>query len=161
MRKTFAVLALSLSLAGCAARVKTVTDLPAGVTQKQAQDYDAAVRYLHEMASVTSSLRQAVIGVHDAKAFASDDAYVAMLQGLGRIDQIQLAASQMLRQAPQAFGQPQKQQIELYMQLATNEVQKLNSAAALNVKNTQSQQQLNDLISNLANLVKITLALGS
>jgi hypothetical protein len=29
------------------------------------------------------------------------------------------------------------------------------------VKNTQSQQQLNDLISNLANLVKITLALGS
>jgi len=35
---------LAWSMGGCAARVKNVTDLPAGVTQKQAQDWTRPLR---------------------------------------------------------------------------------------------------------------------
>ncbi len=150
---------LACALAGCAARVKNVTGLPAGVTQQQAQNWDAAVANLHKIAATTSSIRQAVIGLRNAGAFPNDAAYAGALQGVARIDQVQLAASDLLKQQPQAFGQPQKQQIALYMNLITGDLEKLNAAGTTGVKNPDTAKQLNDLLSSLANLVKITLAL--
>jgi hypothetical protein len=155
------VLAVAVSCAGCAARVKNVTDLPTGVTQQQAQNWDAAVRNLHEIATTTSNIRQAIIGLRNAGAFPNNDAYAAALQGVARIDQIQLAASDLLKQQPQAFGQPQKQQIALYMNLITGEIEKLNAAGATGTKNPETVKQFNDLLTSLTNLVKITLALTS
>jgi len=149
------------TLAACSARVKNVTDLPTDVTHQQAQNWDAAVRNLHEMATMTSSIRQAIIGLRNAGAFPNNDAYAAALQGVARIDQIQLAASDLLKQQPQAFGQPQKQQIAIYMNLITGEIEKLNAAGATGTKNPDTVKQFNDLLTNLSNLVKITLALAS
>lgn len=163
MRIRWRVFVLSASLAGmagCSARVQHVTDLPAGVTEAQAKSWDAAVANLHKISATTTTLRQAVIAARNAGGFPSDEYYAAALQGIARVDQIELAAAQMLQQQPKAFGQPQKQQIALYASMITQEAEKLNAAGATQIKNPDSQQQINALLSDLANTVKIILGLA-
>src|SRR5271155_4932905 len=101
--------ALSCSLAGCAARVKNVTNLPAGVTLQQAQNWDAAIGDLHKIASTISSLRQAITDLHNS-AMLTDLYYSEALRVIGNIDRLELSAETVLRQSPQNFSASAKQQ---------------------------------------------------
>lgn len=147
------------TLAGCAARVQHVIDLPAGVTEQQAKDWDSAVANLHKIAATTSTLRKSVIALRNDGVFPNDDAYASALQVLGKIDQIQVAASDLLRQQPKAFGQPQRQQIALYMQMVSAELKLLNTAGATGIKNADSRKQFDDLVSEITGLAGLVLNL--
>lgn len=158
-RLLLSVLMLSFSLAGCAARVKNVTDLPPGVTQKQAQDWDVAVQNLGKIASVTTTARQAVIAVHQGGLLPDGPPYVTALTAIGKIDEIQLAASAVLKQAPKNFSDPVKLQVKDYMTQIAAQIQILNQSGVTGIKNPNSQTQIGDLITQITGLAALILSL--
>jgi hypothetical protein len=159
-RRNFLPLVAVLLLAGCAARAKNVTNLPAGVTEQQAQNWDAAVADLDRIAQSVSAVRLAVLAVRGAGAFPDDKAYGITITALARVDQVELAAANLLKQQPQSFGQPVQQQLAIYMNLITQQLSDLNTAGVTGIKDPQSLQQINGLLSDLANSVKIVIALS-
>ena len=158
-RLLLSVLVLSFSLAGCAARVKHVTDLPPGVSEKQAQDWDVAVQKLSQIATVTTTARQAIITVHQSGLLPDGPKYVAALTAIGKIDQVQLAASNVLKQAPNNFSDPVKGQIKDYMAEISAQIQILNQSGVTGIKNPNSQQQIGDLITQITGLAALILSL--
>jgi len=154
-----AFMAAIMIFAGCAARIKTVTDLPAGVTLQQAQSWDSAVANLHKIATATSTLRQAVIALNKSGVFPDGPAYASTLNAIVKIDQLQLAASTLLRQAPQNFGAPVKAQVADYVQQISAQLSLLNTQGVTGIKNTSSQQQIAQLISEISAAVQLVLAL--
>jgi hypothetical protein len=147
------VLAFSSALLmwGCAARVQHVTDLPPGITEQQVKDWDAEVAALHKIASATSSIRQAVIDLHNAGAFPDSPAYIKVLQSIGKVDQLEQAAAEYLQQTPKTFGQPQKDKVKALVAQIGNE---LNDLANLNYfgTGTKARQYIGEALAafNLA-----------
>lgn len=154
-----AVILLAVSLSGCAARVKNVTNLPPGVTQKQAQDWDVAVQNLSKISSVTSTARTAIIEVHTAGLLKDGPAYVTALTAIGHVDQFQLAASAVLKQSPNNFSDSTKKQVQDYMTQIAAEIQTLNQTGVTGIKNPNSQQQIGDLITQITSLAALILSL--
>lgn len=150
---------LGTYLSGCAARVGHVTDLPQGVTEQQAKNYDAEIANLHKIADVTTTLRRAVISVRGAGAFPDDAAYGKLLLMIGKLDQAQLAATAYLRGAPEYFGETQKQKIKDIFSDVTAEIQQLNASGVTGIKNPDSLKQINTLIGELAGFVNLVLSL--
>lgn len=144
---------------GCAARVKTVTNLPPGVTQAQAQAWDSEVATLGKVAAATSALRQAVIGLEQANAFPDTVAYVKALQAVGKIDQAELAASAYLKQQPEYFGVPQKQKVQGLLNDIGAQIQGLNLQTLVGIKDPAQQKQLSTAVGELTSVVNIALAL--
>jgi hypothetical protein len=150
----------TFSLAGCAARVAHVTNLPAGVTEAQAKNYDAAVGDLHKVALVTTTLRQTVLDLRGAGLFPDDTAFVTAIRSIAKIDEYQQAASAYLRDAPEYFAEPQQQKIRDIFNSITAEIQRLNSAGVTGIKNPGSQGKVNQLITELTSVVNLVLALS-
>jgi len=94
---------VSLLLFSCAAQ-KTVTNLPAGVTQAQVQRWDSAVQDLQKISQLTSTLRQTVIALNKAGVIPDGKTYAAILTSLGKIDQAQIDASTFLQAQPNNWG---------------------------------------------------------
>lgn len=161
--RRFLTLCLCASVAigssGCAPRVKNVTSLPAGVSQKQAQDWDAAVADLHRIATTVSTIRQAVVDVRDAGTFPNDEVYADVLRGLGHMAQLELSAENVLRQSPQNFSQSAKDQVRSYTVQISAEVEKLNAAGVTGIKNPKSVDRVNKLLAELTGVVKLVIAL--
>jgi hypothetical protein len=163
--KSFLALCLSSSMlfAGCAARVKNVTNLPPGVTLQQAQNWDAAVADLHKIASTVSTLRKALTDLHsaqyDGKPVLSDEYYSEALRMLGNADLMELAAEGVLRKSPQNFSSSAKTQVTFYVQQISTELNQLNAAGATGIKNPNSLQQVNALLGDLSGIVGLILAL--
>ena len=160
------LLALSLcasvaNLSGCAARVKHVTALPAGVTEKQAQDYDAAVANLHKIATATSTFRQTVIDLRNNGLIKDDGYYVSLLRGISRVDQLQLAATGVLRDSPEYFAQGQKAQVLQYTQQISAELTQLNSAGVTGISSTDAQTRVTKLLNELTAAVSLVISLTS
>jgi hypothetical protein len=153
------VFLFAVALSGCAARVKNVTDLPPGVTQKQAQDWDVAVQRLGQIATVTTTARQAIIGVHQNGLLPDGPNYVNALTAVGKIDEIQLAASNVLKQAPNNFSDPVKGQVKDYMTQIAAQVQILNQSGVTGIKNPNSKQQIGDLITQITGFAAMILSL--
>lgn len=158
-QKVVAVLLLAVSLAGCAARQKTVTNLPAGVTMTEAQRWDAAVANLDRIASFTTSARQVVINLNRQGAFPDGPNYVTALQTLGKIDEFQLSASAVLKAAPGTFSASTKAQVQALLQQIQQQLAVLNSGGVIGIKDPSSQQQVNTLISNIAATATLILSL--
>jgi hypothetical protein len=146
------------TLAGCSARTKNVTNLPAGVTQAEVQRWDSEVAALHKIAAVTSSLRQGVIGLEKAGAFPDSVAYVNALRGVAKIDQLELAASDYLKQQPEYFGQPQKDKVRGILSDIAAELQTLNVQSLAGIKNTDHQKQLNLLLQDVTAALNLALS---
>ncbi len=147
--------------AGCAARVKNVTNLPPGVTLKEAQDWDAAVADLHKVADTVSKARQAITDLHSAggSQLLSDEYYADALRAIAHIDQLELSAESVLRQAPQHFTESTKGQVKSYVAQISTELQKLNSSGATGIKNADSQQKINGLLGEVSSVVGLILSL--
>ena len=162
------ILLLALALgtvyfSGCAARVKTVTNLPAGVTLQQAQNWDSAVANLHKIASTVSTFRQTLTDLHAAQyqgaPVLSDAYYSEALRMIGNIDRLELSAEVVLRQSPQNFSLTAKQQVGIYVQQISTELQQLNAAGATGIKNPKSLQQVNQLLGEVTAIVALILSL--
>lgn len=157
MKKLLAVV-LACTLSGCAARVKNVTNLPPGVTVKQAQDWDAAVADLHKVASLVSTARKTLGELHDYGA-ATNDYYVEALRAIAHIDQLELSAEAVLRQAPQHFTDTTKGQVKSYVDQIATELQKLNGEGATGIKNADSLSKMNGMIGEVVAVVNLILTL--
>jgi len=147
----FLIFAAGAGAASCASRIQHVTDLPPGVTEQQVKDWDAEVAALHKIASATSSIRQAVIDLHNAGAFPDSPAYIKVLQSIGKVDQLEQAAAEYLQQTPKTFGQPQKDKVKALVAQIGNE---LNDLANLNYfgTGTKARQYIGEALAafNLA-----------
>jgi hypothetical protein len=147
-------------MVGCAARVKHVTNLPAGVTEKQARDYDAAVGNLHKIAASTSAFRQSVINLRNQGMITDDGYYVSLLQGISRVDQLQLAATGVLRDSPEYFAQG-KTQVLQYTQEISKEIAKLNGAGVTGIKSATAQTEITRLLGEITAATALVIALTS
>jgi hypothetical protein len=165
MKKRILALCLSASVAfcGCAARVKNVTNLPPGVTLKQAQNWDAAIADLHKVATTVSTVRQTLTDLHnatyDGKPLLTDEYYADALRALAHVDQLELAAESVLRQSPQNFSLSAKATVDAYIQQVSVEIEHLISQGAVGIKNPQSQQSVNNLLTEVAAAVNLLLSL--
>jgi len=153
------LMALAFCFGGCAARVKNVTNLPAGVTLTETQQWDTEVANLHKIADTVSALRQAVIGVRAAGGYPDDKAYAITLQALARIDQVELQAVAFLKSAPQTFGTGQKATIKFYVQTIAQELLTLNTAGVTGIKNPDSLKQVNALLTEVSSVASLVLSL--
>lgn len=159
--KAFSIvaLAISLSFCGCAARVKTVTNLPPGVTQQQAQDWDAAVANLNKIADVTSALRQGLIGLNKNGGFPDGPQYILALQICGKIDEAQLAASAILKQTPNNFSASAKTQVQALMQQIAAQISTLNTQGVTGIKDPTSLKTISGLITQITSAAALILSL--
>lgn len=150
---------VAFSFLGCAARVKNVTNLPPGVTQKQAQDWDSAVQKLSQISALTSAARSAIIELHTAGLVKDGPSYVTALTVTGKVDELQLSASAVLKQSPNNFSDSTKAQVQDYVKQIAAQLQTLNQTGVTGIKNPNSQQQIGDLINQLVALTGLILSL--
>jgi hypothetical protein len=156
---TVSLLAVAWLMGACAPRVKTVTNLPAGVTQQQAQQWDSAVATLHKIASTTSTLRKTVIQLHDQGIFPDSPAYAETLRIIANADVLELNAANFLKKTPSEFGLTQKQFISAQMQAMIGELNQINSEGLLGIKNSAAQKQVSGLLTELTAAAQLILAL--
>lgn len=157
-RNLFLAVCLTITLTGCAARTKNVTNLPAGVTLKQAQDWDSAIANLHKVASTVSTLRQTLTDVHNSGVL-SNEYYADGLRAIAHVDQLELSAENVLRQSPQNFSLATKQKVNGFIQQIIVEIEHLNEAGTTGIKNANSLKQVDNLLAEMAAVVNIILAL--
>jgi hypothetical protein len=145
-------------LAGCGARVKNVTSLPPGVTLAEVQNWDKEVAALHKIATVTTSLRQGIIGLQKAGAFPDGAAYVNALRAIAKIDQLELAASDYLKQQPEYFGQPQKDKIRGMLADIGAEIESINVQSLAGIKNADTKKEVTSLVTELVAVLNLALS---
>jgi len=172
-RKRFAIVAFLISsfvLTGCAARQKTVTNLPAGVTQAQVQSWDAAVANLDKIAQTVSTLRQAVIALNQQtvtdstgthKILPDGSTYVAILTSIGKIDQAEIDASAYLKAQPQNWGVDAQTKVKNEIAIIQQELAAINTQQLAGIKSQSAQNQVQQLINNLGGLAALILSLAS
>jgi hypothetical protein len=85
-------------------------------------------------------------------------AYVKSLQVIAKIDQLELAASDYLRQQPEYFGQARKDKIKGMLGDIGAEIQTLNVQSLAGIKNDQTKQQVNTLITELTGTLNLALS---
>ena len=160
-RKTIWILVVALTLSGCAARQKTVTNLPAGVTQQQAQNWDSAVANLDKIAQTVSTLRQAVIALNQQKLLPDGSTYVAILTSIGKIDQAEIDASAFLKAQPQNWGVDAQTKVKNEIAIIQQEIAAINAQQLAGIKSQSAQNQVQQLVNNLSSLATLVLSLTS
>ncbi len=161
-------LALAFTLGGCAARQKNVTNLPAGVTQAQAQAWDTAVANLDKIAQTVSTLRQSVIALNKATVtdangtravFPDGKQYAAALTTIGKIDQLEIDAANFLKAQPQNWSLSTQQKVQKDTVQIQALLQELVTQQITGIKNPNAQSQVQGLIAQLGGLATAILSL--
>ena len=150
---------VSIVSGGCAARAKNITGVPSGVTQAQVQNWDAAVANLQKIASVTTTLRQAVISLNKTGAFPDGPAYAGTLSGIGRIDELQIAAANFLQGVPNDWSATTQATVNGYVTQIQAILTDLISSGVVGIKNPQSQQQVTALINEIGSAAAMIIGL--
>jgi hypothetical protein len=159
------LLVVALLMTGCAARQTSITNLPPGVTQAQVQSWDTAVSNLDKIATANSSIRQAVIQLHNTMdssgnpIFPSGPAYVTTLDMIGKIDQTENAAATFLNTVPNSWPASTKTTIANYMGAISTSLEQLNTQGVTGIKNPSSLTNINTLIADITASVTIILSL--
>ena len=151
--------ALTVALAGCAARAKNVTSIPAGITQTQVQNWDAAVADLQKIAQVTTTLRQSVISLNKSGIFPDGPAYANTLAGIGKIDELQIEASNYLQGVPSDWSLATQQKILAETQQIQAILTNIKNTGIVGIKDPASQSQVATLISNIGSVAALIIGL--
>jgi hypothetical protein len=149
---------LACALVGCAARVQHVTNLPPGVTETEVKNWDSEVAALHKIAVSVSSIRQGGIDLQKAGAFPDTNAYIAFLRSLAKVDQLEQAAAEYLKATPKTFGQPQKEKVKSSLTEIATELNSLNEAGLLNVKNSKSKNNVSQFLAEAIAALNLALS---
>jgi hypothetical protein len=153
--------AIAAAFSGCAARQKTVTNLPAGVTQTQVQNWDSAVANLDKIAQTVSTLRQAVIALNQQKLLPDGSTYVKILTSIGKIDQAEIDASAFLKAQPQNWGVDTQTKVKNEIAIIQQEIAAINAQQLAGIKSQSAQNQVQQLVNNLSSLATLILSLTS
>src|ERR1700760_3738861 len=95
------VASFALLVGGCAARVKTVTNLPSGVSSDEVRDWYGAVGVLDNISQVNHSLFVVMSGLHDSGVWTDEASYLVALKAAGRIDVVELSTANFLQTQPE------------------------------------------------------------
>lgn len=157
----FAVVLFGICLMwiGCAARVKTVTNLPAGVSNSEVVNWDAAIANLQKIATATSGARQAVISLNKSGVFPDGPAYATTLADIGKIDQVELTASNFLQGVPDNWGQSTQTQVSGYVSAIEAAVTDLTKNGTVGIKDSKSQSTVTAYAQQIGALVNFILSL--
>ncbi len=155
----FAAMIGVFGFAGCAARQKNVTNLPAGVTLTQVQAWDSAVANLDKIASSTTAARQAIIALHAQGVIPDGVTYGKILTALARIDQAQISAAAFLKAYPNTWSPGLATQMQAYMNDISAQLQAITNDGLVGIKNADSQKQVSALIAEITSFVNIILTL--
>jgi hypothetical protein len=110
------------------------------------KDWDAEVAALHKIATANSSIRQAVIALNQAGGFPDSPAYIKVLQGVGKVDQLEQAAAEYLQQTPKTFGATQKDKVKSFVTQIGNELNDLLNTGSFGVKSSGAKGQVTQYI---------------
>lgn len=157
--RCIAVLALAVSLSGCAARTKTVTNLPPGVTQQQVLAWDSAVADLDKLSQAVTTVRVAVMDLNKQGVFPDGPHYVTALQIIGKIDQLEISAATVLQQSPQNFDASTKTKVADYLTQISQQLVLLNNEGTTGIKNASSLQTINTLIAQIPAIIALIMQL--
>lgn len=166
-RKIIWIWVVAFTLAGCAARQKNITNLPAGVTQQQAQNWDSAVANFDKIAQTVSTLRQAVIALNQQtvtdstgthKILSDGSTYVAILTSIGKIDQAEIDASAFLKAQPQNWGVDAQTKVKNEIAIIQQEIAAINAQQLAGIKSQSAQNQVQQLVNNLSGLASLILS---
>jgi len=164
----FAVLVSSFVLFSCAARQKNITNLPPGVTQTQAQNWDTAVANLDKISQVTTTVRQSVIALNQAtvtdatgthKIIPDGAVYVAILTSLGKIAQAQIDAANYLKAQPQNWGVDTQTRVKNDLAIIQQELTAITQQQLAGIKNANAQSQVQQLIAEIGSAAALILSL--
>lgn len=167
MKKTISVVLVALLLSGCAARQKNITNLPAGVTQAQAQKWDTAIADLDKIAQTVSTLRQAVIALNKTtvtdstgthKVLEDGPTYARILTAIGKIDQAEIDATAFLKAQPQNWGVNVQTKVQNEMAIIQQQVVILNHQGLSGIKDPNTQVQVENLVGNLGSLATLLIS---
>lgn len=168
--RTASILALStlLALGGCAAK-KTITGVPAGVPVSAVQSCDQATQQLATIAKVTTELRTTVIGLNKTTfvnaagqpeaIFPDGPQYVDALNVIGKIDQLQIEAANILNAQPQNWTASTQSQIATLVQQMGQALGQLTADGTLGIKNPTKQAQVQQLITELTSAASLIVSL--
>jgi hypothetical protein len=162
-RRRFAIFAFLISsfvFIGCAARQKNVTNLPAGVTQTQVQQWDTAVANLDKIAQSNTALRQAVIQLRGQGLIPDDKVYGVLLTAIGKIDQAEVSAAAMLKAYPNTWTPGLAAQIQQYTAIISAQLTAITQSGLAGIKNPNSQQQVSQLITEITTALNLVLTLS-
>ncbi len=160
MKRLFPAIALLLLISGCAARNKTVTNLPTNVTLAQVQNWDTAVADLDRFSTAITTARQTVISLNKQGVFPDGPQYIATLNGLGRADQLEVEAATFLKGVPNDWSQSTQSEFSAYVTQISAALSDIVKQGTVGIKNPTSQQQVVALISNAAAIIGIVLSLS-
>lgn len=161
-RKRFSSLLLyfvaSLLLSSCAARQKNITNLPAGVTLAEVQNWDSAVANLDKIAQTTSTLRQAIVALNQQGVIADGDTYGRLLTSLGKIDQLQIDAVQFLKTQPKNWGVSTQLKVKNDLTLIQQELLNITQQQMAGIKSAGAQKQVGAMVTQIGDLAAIVLS---
>jgi hypothetical protein len=155
----------SLGIAGCAARQSNITNLPTGVTLSEVQKWDTATANLAKIATAVTAARQSVLFLCDTPVptsgvpLVSAAACIKMADDLGKIDQVQIAASQYLQTVPNSWGTPVAAQVASFISTITLQLQDINSYGVTGISNPTSVSEVNGFLSTISASAAIIAAL--
>lgn len=144
---------------GCAARVKTVSNLPAGVSNSQVIEWDAAVANLERIASATSGARQSVIALNKAGAFPDGAAYAITISDIAKIDQAQIIAARFLETVPNSWGKGTQQAVSSYITEIQAAVSEITDTGLAGIKDQSSRNQVQAFTQTIAAAANLILGL--
>lgn len=154
----FAFLISSFVLAGCAARQKNITNLPAGVTLAEVQNWDSAVANLDKIAQTTSTLRQAIVALNQQGVISSGEYYGKFLTSLGKIDQLQIDAVQFLKSQPKNWGVSTQLKVKNDLALIQQELLNITAQQMVGIKSAGAQKQVGAMVTQIGDLTAIILS---
>lgn len=151
-------LALCLTVCGCAARQKSVTSLPAGVTLAEVQHWDTAVANLDKIAQANSTLRQAIVALNQQGVISDGEYYGKFLTALGKIDQLQIDAVQFLKSQPKNWGVSTQLKVKNDLALMQQELLNITQQQLAGIKSANAQKQVGTLVTEIGDLAAIVLS---
>jgi hypothetical protein len=148
----------SVLLFSCSAQ-KQITNLPPGVTQQQVQNWDTAVQTLDKIAVSTSTLRQAIVALHQNGVITDAQVYGKILTSLGMIDDAQIDAANFLKAQPDNWGSSMQTKVKNDLALISAELQAITQQQLLGIKNAGAQQQIQQIVAEITSGVSLILSL--
>lgn len=163
-----AILAASFSLPGCAAK-KTITNVPTGVPVTTVQSWDQATTELSKIAQTTTTARQMLIQLNQTTfvnpqgqteaIFPDGPHYIAALNAIGKVDQLQVQAANLLNSEPNNWSQGTQAVIAGLVQQMGVALGTLTQESTLGIKNPASQAQVQQLITELTSFASLIVQL--
>lgn len=161
--KRIAILLLAVSMAGCAAKNTTVTNLPAGVTQAQVANWTNAVNDLQQAQSLTHGGVTTVIALNrqTPSVFPDGPAYAATLGGLGKAEQIEIQAATFLKTVPNNWSASTSSQVLTYSTQILAQLSTAQAQGAIGIKAPASVTAVTNIINQVVTLINLVKSLAT